>query len=102
MKPIRCFLCTLLVILSLSPSPPARAAEDSTRVYVTKTGECYHRGFCWHLRKSKIEIDLDEAVEEGYRPCKNCRPPQTASVSRPGSEEWEARRRELIKNDQAA
>ncbi len=45
---------------------------DEEMVFITKTGECYHEGSCWHLRKSKLGINKEEAVEKGYRPCKNC------------------------------
>lgn len=51
------------------------AASADTVVYITRTGECYHRGSCHHLRRSKIPITLREAVQRGYRPCKNCNPP---------------------------
>ncbi len=51
------------------------AVCGSTIVYITKTGEKYHRDGCSSLRKSKIEITLSEAVSRGYGPCKNCNPP---------------------------
>ena len=44
----------------------------SSTVYITTYGEKYHIDDCFHLRKSKFPIDLDEAVEKGYEPCKNC------------------------------
>ncbi|GEM_PF-4033459 len=44
-------------------------------VYVTRTGQCYHRGSCSYLRKSKIPMRLSEA-RKLYRPCKRCNPPQ--------------------------
>ena len=47
---------------------------DGTTVYITKTGECYHRSGCSSLRKSKIAKDLSE-VEGKYRPCSICDPP---------------------------
>lgn len=43
-------------------------------VYITKTGECYHRDGCSSLRKSKIPISVSDAQARGYRPCKNCNP----------------------------
>ena len=48
--------------------------DETTVVYVTKTGECYHRSGCSSLKKSKIEKDLYE-VEGKYRPCSICDPP---------------------------
>lgn len=41
-------------------------------VYVTKTGKRYHKGDCFHLRQSKIKMELHKAVLEGYTPCKHC------------------------------
>jgi methylphosphotriester-DNA--protein-cysteine methyltransferase len=45
-------------------------------VYVTATGECYHRSGCRHLSKSRIPIKLKDAKARGYRPCSVCDPPQ--------------------------
>lgn len=44
-------------------------------VYVTDSGSKYHKSGCRYLSKSKYEIDLYEAIEEGYEPCKVCDPP---------------------------
>jgi hypothetical protein len=43
-------------------------------VYITRTGKRYHRDGCRYLSKSKIQIDRDHAIQEGYTPCKVCRP----------------------------
>lgn len=45
--------------------------RDET-VYITRTGEKYHKEGCFHLRKSKFGISLDKALEQGYGPCKHC------------------------------
>lgn len=45
---------------------------QSSTVYITTYGEKYHLEQCFHLRKSKFPIDIDEAVSKGYEPCKNC------------------------------
>ncbi len=50
------------------------AASGETIVYITKTGECYHKDGCSSLSHSKIEITLQNAVSN-YRPCKRCKPP---------------------------
>ena len=44
-------------------------------VYITATGECYHRSGCRYLSSSRIPITLREAREK-YRPCSVCDPPQ--------------------------
>lgn len=43
-------------------------------VFVTRTGIRYHQGSCWHLRKSKLPMDAEDAKAEGYTPCKVCKP----------------------------
>ena len=45
-------------------------------VYVTATGECYHRSGCRYLAASRIPIRLKDAQARGYRPCSVCDPPQ--------------------------
>jgi hypothetical protein len=48
---------------------------EEVTVYVTKTGEKYHKGSCRYLSKSKIPINLSEAVANGYGACSICAPP---------------------------
>jgi hypothetical protein len=49
-------------------------------VYVTRTGEVYHRGdgWCFHLKRKDrflgIPMDLEEAERQGYPPCWDCQP----------------------------
>lgn len=47
---------------------------DTTKVYVTETGEKYHRAGCRHLAGSAKALPLDEA-KKNYQPCRVCRPP---------------------------
>jgi len=54
--------------------PQAQAKEIT--VYITKTGNKYHRAGCKYLKKSCIPISLEEAKAEGYTPCKICNPPE--------------------------
>ena len=46
--------------------------KNSTIVYVTKTGEKYHKSRCSYLRNSKIQINLSDAKSQGYTPCSRC------------------------------
>lgn len=56
--------------------PPAgKDQATSVVVYITRTGECYHRGNCSYLRQSKIPKDLEYAKKH-YRACSRCRPPK--------------------------
>lgn len=43
-------------------------------VYITNTGEKYHRGSCRWLQWSKIATTRYAAEYDGYTPCKVCRP----------------------------
>lgn len=72
-------LLLLSLLLAFTVSPGCRQNDtgsegQSITVYVTRTGECYHRGNCSYLRKSKIPIALEDAKED-YRPCSRCKPP---------------------------
>ncbi len=51
------------------------SAKSSVTVYVTKTGEKYHKEGCNYL-KSKIAISLSDAKELGYDACSRCNPPK--------------------------
>jgi len=53
----------------------SKPAPGKTIVYITDSGECYHRAGCRYLAHSKIPITLAKAKAEGYRPCKVCKPP---------------------------
>jgi len=64
------------------PQPPSQlqpqpqpAAQSGVTVYVTRTGEKYHRLGCQYLRKSCIPMSLEDAKARGYGPCSRCRPP---------------------------
>ena len=76
MKKLLCFFLVILVLVS-----PALAADGSTLVYTTRTGECYHRYSCASLSKSCYETTLSQAVADGYRPCGRCHPPTLDSGS---------------------
>lgn len=65
----RIALVAIAVLVSVS-----LALAQAKKVYVTKTGEKYHRESCRSLAKSKIEMPLREAATR-YGPCKNCQPP---------------------------
>lgn len=69
-----------LVNTAAAAEPPTKAApapepkRQEVTVYVTRTGERYHRGSCQHLHSSKIPMTLTEAKRQGYTPCQVCRP----------------------------
>ena len=52
------------------------SASGGTTVYVTNTGECYHRKGCRYLSSSRIAMKLSHAKADGYRACSVCDPPR--------------------------
>ena len=60
---------------TVKPTPKPTIVQKSVTVYITKSGEKYHRSGCRYLAKSKIAIKLADALSRGYTPCKVCKPP---------------------------
>jgi len=56
-----------------APEEPV-AEPSSDTVYVTKTGERYHRAGCSSLSRSSIAMGRQAAIDAGYRACSNCSP----------------------------
>ncbi len=46
--------------------------DDDSVVYVTKTGQRYHKSWCNCLRHSCNQMSFAEAVNYGYTPCEFC------------------------------
>lgn len=65
----------LILFLVFALQGSAAAYNGDVLVYVTNTGECYHRDGCSYL-KSRIEMTLERAVDKGYRGCSRCSPPE--------------------------
>jgi hypothetical protein len=87
-RAVKCAAALLLLVLALpfgacgsavahtSSAESLQASQNrEVVVYVTRTGEKYHRESCRHLAKSKIPMSLTDAKQR-YAPCKVCRPPQ--------------------------
>jgi hypothetical protein len=67
------------------------AVQAQSTVYITNTGEKYHKQTCKYLSKSSISTELSKAKENGYTACSVCKPggatttqpvKQNASVSK--------------------
>ena len=54
---------------------PTEADKKEVTVYITDSGEKYHKDGCRSLSKSKHPISLDDAKARGYDPCGICHPP---------------------------
>jgi hypothetical protein len=63
------------ILFAIFSSIPAFSQD----VYITRTGEKYHRDGCRYLSKSKIECSLNDAVEAGLTPCSVCKPSSTST-----------------------
>jgi hypothetical protein len=67
-----------LADLSHHFTPTLVAQEEPAKitVYITRTGEKYHRDGCRYLSRSKIATTLKDAIANGYGPCSVCKPPR--------------------------
>jgi hypothetical protein len=64
-------------VATATPTPsPVKADPEEVTVYVTRTGQKYHRAGCQYLSRSMIPMTLADAQAEGYEPCKVCHPPE--------------------------
>lgn len=52
-------------------------------VYVTKTGEKYHKSTCHYLKNSKKEITLEVAKQRGFTACSVCKPKGGTKILKP-------------------
>ena len=50
--------------------------SDSTTVYITKYGSCYHKRRCSSIKRSKnvYSISKSDAISRGYKQCSKCKP----------------------------
>jgi hypothetical protein len=83
MLPRRTFiaLLALLFVGGVAVQAPTAAATErpallapADKVFITASGDKYHRDGCRHLRKSKIETTRGEAEKAGKTACKVCKP----------------------------
>lgn len=51
-----------------------RGPPGDLKVFITNYGKKYHRSTCKYLKRSRIEISLEEAKRKGFTPCKKCKP----------------------------
>ncbi len=70
-------LISVILFCSCSAKPKEYTSDEAKEisVYITKTGEKYHKKSCDYLKYSKYEITLKEAIELKYDACLVCTPP---------------------------
>jgi micrococcal nuclease len=91
MQPLRVALI-LWVVFLLHPNPggafgQGRKDPGEQTVYVTATGQRYHREDCSSLRISKIPLTLRDAHTSGYGPCAICNPPALTLPAAPRNQD---------------
>ena len=69
-----CSTCAPPVLKELAQPFKEPVGKPTMQVYVTRSGEKYHRDSCRYLKKSKKSIKLSKAKSSGYTPCKVCKP----------------------------
>lgn len=69
----------------------------SQTVYVTNTGAKYHKEGCRYLSKSKIAINLSDAIAQGYGACKVCKPPTNVTSTAKAKNQTETTKKESTK-----
>lgn len=73
----------LLILVFSARTALAYTGNGGTTVYVTRTGNCYHRSGCKYLKSSRA-IALEDAYIDGYLPCEICQPPQYTGTAKRG------------------
>lgn len=72
-------LVGIIILSGCSSDAPVKQVDasvsDEVTVYVTDTGEKYHRADCNYLISSN-PITLSRAIKFGYTPCSRCNPPR--------------------------
>lgn len=67
---------TSQIVSTATPTPSPATQEPETNaqtVYITPSGGKYHVAGCRHIRGSEtVEMTVEEAVELGKEPCKDC------------------------------
>lgn len=60
---------------SLGANTESEQKKETTTVYVTKSGSCYHKRSCSTLSRSKTIYSMTrkEAKSKGYRACSKCK-----------------------------
>lgn len=54
--------------------PPPSHGSAGLTVYVTRSGEKYHRANCSFARKGATAISVQDALDKGLTPCTRCKP----------------------------
>ena len=61
-------------VAATSSSSTVQGQNNEYTVYITKTGNKYHRAGCRYLSRSQIAISKSDAIGSGFTPCSVCNP----------------------------
>lgn len=50
------------------------ATKETIYVWIPKSGKCYHKNSHCSGMKNPTKVTLQEAIDQGYRPCSKCKP----------------------------
>lgn len=67
----------MLLVVFMVLVPVYVGSKQSTNVqtvFITKSGDKYHRDSCKFVAKTRIPITLEQALGRGYQACKVCKP----------------------------
>ena len=71
-RKITLILCVVAVALAVLLA--AQASAGRLIVAVSPSGKCFHKPRCRTLKGNWTLVDKDDAIKQGYRPCKICKP----------------------------
>lgn len=77
------FRITVLFLLLVFLQGCAFSQADDQTVYITRTGNKYHKSTCQYLKHSRIGIRLSVAKDQGYTPCSACHAGNTKNPAAP-------------------
>lgn len=65
----------IFVLIAVLLTSCYKAPKYDITVYITSSGEKYHKERCRYVKNKAIEISLSKALHDGYDSCKVCKPP---------------------------
>lgn len=69
-------LIILALLFCINLTSCYHAPKHDMSVYITESGQKYHKKNCRYVRNKEIEINLSRALYDKYDPCKVCDPPR--------------------------
>jgi hypothetical protein len=77
MKKLFFLLAFIFSVIFVASSVCQTTKVEQNLVWVSEKGEKYHLKSCRYVKSNFYSIDRDEAIKQGYEPCKVCKPDQS-------------------------